>query len=409
MKKKIAGAVVVALAVSGTAYGSGYRIPEQSVNAVAKAGANVACTRSADAAYYNPANMSWMEDRGFIEGNAEWIRLKAISYVDNRSSFFNGESDKDDFVLPSIFAVSPEYNNFRVGFTFGVPGGLSKEWRQPFPKTFANEFTLKVFEVGVTGSYKINDMFSLAAGIRTIYADATVRSSGMISPGVAAGRDMDGDTWEVGYNLAASVRPLPEMNFSVTYRSKIDLDLEGDAYLTTSVGPGVYNGSGAVSVPLPAVLSLAGSYTFFDQLTVELEYERTFWSSYDNLDFTYPAPLANPVLNMAFDQPKSKNWDDSDTYRIGLTYDMKNDFTLMAGFAYDKTPVPDSTLSFDLPDSDSCLYSFGVRYQANDHLNVGLGYLYVDKDDRSAVNHVINGEFSNSGAHVVALGLTYKL
>ncbi len=409
MKKIVAGAAVVVLAISGAAYGSGYRIPEQSVNAVAKAGANVAYTRSADAAYYNPANMSWMEDRGFLEGNAEWVRLKSISYVDRRTSRFNGESDKEDFVLPTFFAVSPDYHDFRIGLAYGVPDGLSKEWRQPFPKTVANEFTLKVFEFDVSGSYKINDMFSLAAGIRTIYADATVRSSGTVASGVTASRDMDGNTWEVGYNLAASVRPTPLMNLSVTYRSKVDLDLEGNAYLATSAGSGVYNGPGAVSVPQPAVLSLAGSYTFFDQLTVELEYERTFWSRYDELDFTYPAPLANPVLNMAFDQPKSKNWDDSDTYRIGFTYDMKNAFTLMAGFSYDKTPIPDSTLSFDLPDSDAYIYSVGVRYQANEHLNLGLAYLYDDKDDRSAANNVINGEFSGSGAHVVALGITYKL
>jgi len=409
MKKTITGAAVIALAVAGTAYGSGYRIPEQSVNAVAKAGANVAYTTGADTAYYNPANMSWLEDRGFLEGGAGWIRLKSISYADNRTSRFNGESDKEDFVLPTLFAVSPDYHNFRVGLSWTVPGGLSKEWRQPFPETIAKEFTLTVYELGVSGSYKINDMFSLAAGARAIYADATVRSSGMVAPGVTAGRDMDGNTWEFGYNIAASVRPLPLMDLSVTYRSKVDLDLEGDAHLVTSAGPGVYNGSGAVSVPLPAVLSLAGSYTFFDQLTVELEYERTFWSRYDTLDFTYPAPLVNPVLNMAFDQPKNKGWDDSDTYRIGLSYDMKNAFTLMAGFAYDKTPIPDATLGFDLPDSDAYIYSLGVRYQANEHLNVGFGYLYDDKDDRSAVNRVINGEFSGSGAHVVSFGLTYKL
>ncbi len=409
MKKTIVGAAVLALAISGTAYGSGYRIPEQSVNSVAKAGANVAYTTGADAAFSNPANMSWMEDRGYLEGNAEWIRLKAISYADHRTASFNGESDKEDFVLPTFFAVSPDYHNFRIGLSYGVPAGLSKEWRQPFPRTFAEEFTLKVFEFGLSGSYKINDMISLAAGVRTIYADATVRSSGMVAPGVTASRDMDGNTWEVGYNLAASVRPTPVMNLSVTYRSKVDLDLEGDAYLATSAGPGVYNGPGAVSVPQPAVLSLAGSYTFFDQLTVELEYERTFWSRYETLDFTYPAPLANPVLNMAFDQPKTKAWDDSDTYRIGLTYDMKNSFILMAGFAYDRTPIPDSTLGFDLPDSDAYIYSVGVRYLANEHLELGIGYLYDDKDDRSAVNDIVNGEFSGSGAHVVAFGFSYKL
>jgi len=409
MKKKIVIAAVVAIAVNGTAYGSGYRIPEQSVNSVAKAGANVAYTPGADASYYNPANMSWLEDRGYLEGNLEWIRLKSITYNDNRTSTFNGESDKEDFVLPTVFAVSPDYHNFRVGLSLCYPGGLSKQWHQPYPRTFAEEFTLKVYEFGASGSYKINDMFSFAAGVRTIYADATVSSAGMVAPGVTAGRYMDGNTWEWGYNLALSVRPTPVMNLSATYRSKVDLDLEGDARLSTSAGPGMYNGSGAVSVPQPAVLSLAGSYTFFDQLTVELEYERTFWSEYDTIDFVYPAPLVNPLLNMAFDQPKSKNWDDSDNYRIGLTYDMKNSFTLMAGFAYDKTPIPDSTLGFDLPDSDGYIYSFGVRYEATDQLALGFGYLYDDKDDRSAVNSITNGEFSGSGAHLVSIGVSYKL
>ncbi|HHD64436.1 MAG TPA: aromatic hydrocarbon degradation protein [Desulfobulbaceae bacterium] len=409
MKKKSIVAVVAALAVSGTAYGSGYRIPEQSVDSVAKAGANVAYTTGADASYYNPANMSWLEDRGYLEGNLEWIHLKSITYNDNRTSQFNGESEKEDFVLPTFFAVSPDYHNFRVGLSLTYPGGLSKQWPQPYPRTFAEEFTLKVYEFGASAAYKINDMFSFGAGVRTIYADATVRSAGMVAPGVTASRYMDGDTWEWGYNLALSARPTSAMNLSATYRSKVDLDLEGDARLATSAGPGMYNGVGAVSVPLPAVLSLAGSYTFFDQLTVELEYERTYWSDYEKLDFVYPAPLVNPVLNMAFDQPKSKSWDDSDTYRIGLTYDTKKSFILMAGFAYDKTPIPDSTLGFDLPDSDAYLYSFGVRYEATDQLDLGFGYLYDDKDDRSAVNGITHGEYSGSGAHVVTFGVSYKL
>ena len=81
----------------------------------------------------------------------------------------------------------------------------------------------------------------------------------------------------------------------------------------------------------------------------------------------------------------------------------------MAGFAYDKNPIPDSTLNFELPDSDAYIYSVGVRYLANEHLELGIGYLYDDKDDRSVTNKVLNGEFSDAGAHVVAIGLSYKL
>lgn len=409
MKKKIVIIAVAALAVSGTTHGAGYRVPEQSVNSTAKAGANVAYTPGADAAYYNPANMGWLEDRGYLEGNLEWIYLKSISYSDNRTPLYNGESEKENFFLPTFFAVSPDYHNFRVGLSWTYPGGLVKQWPQPYPKTFAEEFNLITYEFGTSASYTVNDIFSLAAGLRTLYADAKVQSAGMIGEGITANRFMDGDTWEWGYNLALSARPVEAMNCSLTYRSKIDLDLEGDARLATSAGPGIYNGAAAVTVPLPALLSVAGSYTFFDQLTVELEYERVYWSEYEYLDFTYPVSLANPVLISAFDLPKAKGWDDSNTYRIGLTYDTKKSFILMAGFAYDETPVPDSTLGFDLPDSDSCIYSLGLRYQATDQLEFGLGYLYVDKDERSAVNSMVNGEFTGSGAHVANFGLSYKL
>jgi long-chain fatty acid transport protein len=163
-----------------------------------------------------------------------------------------------------------------------------------------------------------------------------------------------------------------------------------------------------VSVPLPAVLAVAGSYTFVNQLTVELEYDRTFWSEYETLDFTYPVPLNNPFLTGAFDLPKAKDWDDSDTWRISVSYDI-NAFTLMAGFAIDENPIPDSTLGFDLPDSDAKLYSLGLRYQVNADIDLGIAYLYDDKDSRSAVNDMVSGTFDDGGAHLVTVGFSYKL
>jgi long-chain fatty acid transport protein len=410
MKKICALATVAALAIGGTVYAAGYRIPEQSVNSVSKAGANVAYTPGADAAYFNPANMGWLEDRGYFEGSLEWIKLKSVSYNDTRSAGLNGESKKENFVLPTFFAVSPDYHNFRIGLSLAYPNGLSKQWPQPYPGTFAEEFTLKTYEIGTSVAYTINDIVSLAGGLRAVYGDAKVRSAGQVAPGgVTASRYMEGDTWEWGYNLAFSVRPVKELHLSATYRSNVDLDLEGNAQLATNLGPSTYNGQGAVSVPMPAVFALAGSYTFFDQLTAEIMFERTYWSEYEYLDFSYPVSLGNPVLIAAFDNPKLKSWDDSDTYRIGLTYDTRQSIILMAGFAYDETPIPDATLGFDLPDSKSYIYSLGFRYLATEQLELGLGYLYVDKDDRSAVNSMVNGEYTGSGAHVMTFGVSYKL
>jgi long-chain fatty acid transport protein len=194
----------------------------------------------------------------------------------------------------------------------------------------------------------------------------------------------------------------------VTYRSEVDLEVEGDATLRTSAGPGFYSGDTGVEIPLPAILAVAASYDFTDQLTVELEYDRTFWSDYEYLDFTYPAPLANPVLFMAFDSAKDKHWEDSDALRLSAEYDLQNRFTLMAGIAYDETPAPESTVGFELPDSDAIIYSFGVRYQATDAMQLGAGYLYDHKKSRSVNNGTVHGTFDESAAHLLTVGLAYS-
>ena len=409
MNRAMAVAGLILLTASGSALASGYRIPEQSVNSTARAGGYVAHTPGADAAYFNPANMSWLDDRGYVEVDATWIHLSAIEYTDRRSPLYSGESEKENFLLPTLFAASPDYNRFRVGFSFTAPAGLSKQWKDPFPRTFAEEFTLKVYEINPTVAYKISDKVSFGGGARGIFTEGKVKSAGMVASGVTATRDMDGDTWEAGYNLALTVRPIERVNLSVTYRSEVDLGVEGDATLRTSAGPGLYAGETGVEIPLPAILAVAASYTFFDQLTVELEYDRTFWSDYEYLDFTYPAPLANPVLAMAFDSAKPKHWEDSDAWRLSASYDLKNGFIFMAGFAYDESPVPESTLGFELPDSDALIYSLGLRYQVNKDMEVGVAYLYDDKESRDVNNGSINGSFDESAAHLLTFGLSYKL
>ncbi len=413
MKKRVISIVAGLLAIVVPAWGAGYKIPEQSVNSTAHAGAYVAYTPSADAAYYNPANMSWLDNRWILEADAMLIHLDSIHYEDARSSSYSGDSTRENFFLPTFFAVSPDYNNFRFGLSLTAPGGLSKRWENAYPSTFAQEFSLKIFEANPTVSYKFNDRFSLGAGVRAVYADGTVRSSGMVSrsPLATASRDMDGTATAFGYNLAATVRPVDNMNISVTYRSRVKLDIDGTAHLATSlpVGARTYNGDTSVDIPLPAVLSLATSYTFFDQLTVELEYERTFWSSYDKLDFSYPTALSNPILIAAFDTAKAKNWEDTNTWRLGVTYDMKNNWTLMAGVALDETPAPASTIGFELPDSNAVLYSVGVRYKINDKMDVGAAYLYDHKEDRTVNNGTVDGTFENAAAHLFTVGLTYKL
>lgn len=412
MKKTISVVALASILAAGSAFASGYRIPEQSADSTAKSGANVASALGPDAAYYNPANMSWMGNEGWVvEGNLSYIHLTSIEYDDNRSPIFSDESADENFLLPTFFLVSPDYNGFHFGLSTVVPYGLTKRWPDGYGGTFAEKFALKTFELNPTVSYAFNEMFSFAAGARVIYSEATVMSNGVvIPPMISASRYISGDALDFGWNAALSIKPTEKSNISVTYRSNIDLDFDGDVLLNTR--PPIYPMSsvstkGEVSVPAPAVLALSGSYDF-DKWKVEFTIDRTFWSEYEALDFDYDVPIYNPILYSAFDAPKAKNWDDSNAYRLGFDYRMSDAFTLMFGFAYDENPVPDETISFELPDSDAYIVSIGGRYKLDEKSEVAFGLLYDYKESRDAKTESLDGEFTGAAAIFATVGYTYK-
>lgn len=404
MKKKISVLALASIFVAGSAMASGWRIPEQSVDSTAKAGANIASSTRADAAYYNPANMSWMEDTWQVEADFTYIYLSPIEYEDSRTSFYDSESESEHFFVPTGFAVSPSYGGARFGLAIVAPYGLAKQWEDPYAKAFAEEFSLKVIEINPTVSYAIGDMVSIAAGPRMLYADATV-SSDASGTGVPLSRSMEGDTVEWGWNVALAVKPNDKLNISTTYRSNVDLDFDETTDL--NLMGFVLRTPASVSVPAPAVFALSVAYDVLENLNVELTWDRTFWSEYETLDFDYsPQIPGNP-----FEAPVERNWDDTNAFRIGLTYGLNDKIDLMAGFGYDENPIPTEHVDFSIPDSDAWLYSLGMQYKVSDALDLGIAALYDYKEDRE--NKVdpagnVYGEFTNASAFLITVGLNYK-
>jgi len=403
--------IACSLALLGTtsAHAGGYKIPEQSVNSTALSAAYVANAHGADASYFNPAAMVFNEGRASLEADLSLIHLSRISV----NGAIQDKSQVENFLVPTFHYVSEGSNGFRYGFSAIAPAGLSKRWKGS-AAAFSEEFTLKTLELNPTIGYRVNDQFSIGGGVRAVYSKGKVVSSGAI------GRNMKGNSWDFGYNLALHFKPNDNLNLSATYRSRIDLTIKGDATLSFT-GAIAYNGGASVTIPLPAALNLAAAYTF-DRTTLELVLERTYWSAYKDLDFDYASPTLSPVAAIntvligAFDLPKTKNWRDSDSIRLGLTHKLNDRWTLMAGFAYDETPVPRQYAGYELPDSDAKIYSLGARYQYSDRLSIGGAFLYDDKETLDLTgsgnttnnNTLTNATFKDSAAYFLTVGIEYK-
>ena len=214
---------------------------------------------------------------------------------------------------------------------------------------------------------------------------------------------MEADSIDFGYNLALSYKPIKDLTLAATYRSKVDLTVKGDA--ETKIMGTALNGNVKTQIPLPASLALATAYTY-EKTTAEFVFERTYWSAYDSLDFQFGN---NTVETSSFGTKKAKTWKDVNAYRIGVSHQCTDNLKMMLGFAIDKSPVPDSTLGFELPDSDAKLYSIGFEYKMTQNLKMGIAYLYDVKEERTVTNSAgVNGTFSDSTAHLVTASFKYK-
>lgn len=416
---KIVKGLALSAVASSLVLAGGYKIPEQSINSTALGAAYVAHTMGADTAYYNPANMSFMdESKSFVEGGVTLAHLPSNEYL--LMDPYSGESEAENLPIPFVHYVSKPIDDFRWGVSLVVPGGLSKQWDTPVQKLFAEEFTLKVVELNPSFSYKVNDQFAIGGGLRAVYSEGVVKSDGAEASQIPGFEDynvkrvMEGDTIEFGYNLALTYRPTSDINLAVTYRSKVDLQEQGTAQIYYD-GAKVYDGDSCVTVPLPAALNVAISKTWEEKFTLEFNYERTYWSAYKELDFNYAAALPSPELTYFFDAPKAKNWKDTDTFRVGATVKMDNKITAMFGFAIDETPAPLETLGFELPDSDAKIFSMGFRYQQNENLSWGASFLYDSKEsismpaginDNPVLAH--GGSFHEGGAFLTTVGIAYE-
>ena len=402
--------VTISLLASSILFAGGYKIPETSTNAVALGAANIAHSKSADAAYYNPANMVFMSDENHIEADIMYIGLDPVKYQGNVGGGgpYNMQAESESFIVPSLHYVSGQLGDkARVGLSIVVPAGLSKRWTQQPAKSSAEEFTLQTVEINPTAAFKVSESVGVAVGFRVVHSSGIVKAK---PNGGISSQEMTGDSLDFGYNLALAYKPISNLEIALTYRSQINLTESGSADLILVPGHPLNNRYDVdVSIPLPAVFSAGLAYTLPTKTTVELVYEKAYWSAYTNLDFNY----ANPIIEgTAFGTAKPKNWKDTNTYRLGLTQEF-NSLTLMAGVVIDETPVPAKTLGFELPDSDSIAVSFGGRYQINKELDVGMAALYSMHENRTitatdANDNGIVGEFSNSNVLLVSASVGYK-
>jgi len=370
---------LVALLLPRAAQASGFHVDEQSARATGRGGAVIAHSVDPSAVYYNPAGLA----------DLHGVRLQLGASLVRPSADFTPAgggpetaADTDTFVLPQLFASWRASGLVALGVGVYSPYGLALDWPVSSPgRASVRQAELRTLFITPVWALNLSQWvpgLSVALGADLVPASVRLTRDVLFGTDVASAA-LSGTGFGLGGRAGVAYRPsgLPMLSFGLSYHSPVQLDFRGDADFDA---PAAYRGSlppdGAVStrVTLPQQLMMGIALAPLPAWELELDGNWRGWSSYDRLDIELPNGQV---------QSSAKNWQNSLTVRLGTELTFEERWAARLGAVWDQTPIPSSTLDFQLPDVNRIAVSGGFGGELTSALRADLGVLYVLPKSRS--------------------------
>ena len=420
-KTLLSFAVACGLAtVSSTVTAAGFQLAEYSATGLGRAYAGeAAMADNASAQWRNPAMLTYLEGTQVSVGA---IYVNPNLDVDGNTRFVTGDvrSESDDFandaVIPNLY-VSHRYNDkLAVGLAFGTNYGMETDLGTDFTAAhFGNEASITTVEANLNMGYQLTETVSVGGGIRYVMGEgsfgATVPSQTAAVTPLNEGdtlKYMEGDDTAWGWQIGAAWQLNPNHRVGISYKSAVDLKLEGYA---TGLGFGLANGArddGHMDLSLPATAELASFHQLSEKLALHASFNWTDWSSFEKLE----AELDTLGTQMV----KVENWKDNYRFAVGATYQVDPKLTLRTGVAYDTSAVSDKNRTITIPETDRTWLSLGASYNFTKQFTLDGGFTYIiakdapitesrgyDSDDAA---QAVGGQFvGETSGHVWLIGV----
>jgi long-chain fatty acid transport protein len=366
-----------------------------------------------DAVYYNPAGLTRLKD-GFHIGlhNQTVFQEKRVI---NAFPLLNSDTYKGEVNVPIFPDVYLVYKQGPLALSFGFgpnSGGGTADFKAGLPSfeyqiaelpallsgmgipttAYSANIAFKgksvYYGFQLNASYAIDDMFSVAGGIRYISAKNNYTGhieAVMINPNfpyygltgqmvsapavftllgqatyaaATSNKYVDADQTGTGFTpiLSLNVHPAEGLNISAKYEFNTSLELTN---ATTKDDTGMFPDGAITHNDIPAILSFGIEYALMPELRAMVS------------------------LNYFFD--KNANWDgreklvNSNTFDlgIGLEYDVNKMFTVSAGYLwtrFDLSAAYQSDISHEIPNST---LGAGVRIRLGEKLDLDLAGIYT--------------------------------
>ncbi|MBB4637729.1 OmpP1/FadL family transporter [Longimicrobium terrae] len=402
----IASAAVAACVAVGTPlHAQGSSVDQQSACMSGRVSAGVALPcDDGSAVFFSPAAMA-MSPSAVNVGLAV-VRSSNTFRYDPGMIPASGETsfDRD----PEIKLVPQAYLNYRlndrtaVGIAALAPYGLGLKWdvcpadepRCDGPN-FEGRFTgydnqFKGLYIQPTVAFQVvPDRFLVGAGVDYVMGSIEVnrRQFGPAALGLGnteiADVNLAGDGTGWTYHVGAMLRLEPKTWLAARYLGQANIEMDGDADFTQVLtnNPLVDGAIGAqfpadqgvsTQIDFPAMLVVGVSHRPTSRLGLALDYQRTYWSSFDAFPVNFETSTPDTL---------TLGYSDANTLRFGAEYQATNELMVRAGFRWNEAASPRATPF--LPEGERNYWSLGLGYKLSNALSFDASGQYIKQPDRA--------------------------
>ena len=282
--------------------------------------------------------------------------------------------------VPSFYYVQPMNDQVALGFGVYAPFGVITDYGSDFRgRYFANYSEVEVVTAQPTISYRINDKWAIGAGVtyNSIKGELT---SNTVDVGAGDGKvKIKGDDAAWGYNVGVIFQPVESTRLGLSYRSKVDYSLEGEAkYNNVFTGTGCANTEqdASLDVTLPESIDFSVTHKLDDRWTLMagVRYMR------QDVDFDY-------ISKSTQDTQSTDAW----VSQAGVVYKLAARSSLYASYgeSFNPNSVEKKGASDEAFDpEEGRQYEIGLK---TDLMGLGsqwtLAYFDIEKSRHWRVNH----------------------
>lgn len=399
-------------------------------------------------AYYNPAGTVFLEDGLYVQLNSQTL-FKTYE-MDTKENFggLSHESDHPSAFVPSIQIVKKEGDRSYFLHAGAAAGGGAVKYENGISAfevigeeiekkglgavDYINGSTVNGSSYYINTTFgmaqKINSKFSIAGGLRFMYAMRELNGTANYTLDTSKGAfnnanlgkgqiDVDIDSertgWGVGGVIGFHYQPIEKLNIGFKYETEVELNLDadGDVKVTSNnklfenVQLPVINNTITGTIDsslrkepviaewleddrrnLPAMMALGVSYELTDRITLLTSGNYYF--------------IKDANRNGCYD-----NYDNGYEISVGVDYKLNDKWTLMAGYQYTDTGANENTYKDTDYALDADMYGVGVKYTPDETKEFIVSYAYVDYKNGTAVNEK-GQETTTFKKEVNAIGLS---